>query len=96
MSPFVLAVAVLRRTPAVFVAVAVRCFHPKKMTKGLVALWTRADSAIQSSSVSTYRLEVFVRLRNKIIRITVNFGIIRTINRLTDTFWQLYNRIDQG
>jgi hypothetical protein len=55
MSPFVLVVAVLTRTPAVFVAVAVRCFHPKKTTKGL-ALWTRADSANQSSSVSTYQL----------------------------------------
>jgi hypothetical protein len=31
-------------------------------------------------------LEVFVRLRNYFIRITVNLSIIRTVNQITDTF----------
>jgi hypothetical protein len=35
----------------------------------------------------TTRLDVLVRLRNYFIRIMVNFSIIQTVNRITDTFY---------
>jgi hypothetical protein len=38
------------------------------------------------SSPYGLKVEVFVRLKNYFIRITVNLRIIRTVNRITDTF----------